>query len=121
LYIASLSEQRAKDSKEIMAKTKKELELEREIKNIGKLIESKGIRVRREKLSRGHNFKVRSGNCVLTGSDHIFIDKRLPQEQQMMLLIDVLNQGSIEISVEEASVLSDKSKSLLDKSFVLAP
>ncbi len=103
-----------------MAKTKKELEVEREIRNIGKLIESKGIKVRREKLSRGRNFKVRSGNCVLTGSDHIFIDRRLPQEQQMMLMLDVLNQESIEISSEEASVLSDKSKSLLDKNFVSA-
>ena len=101
-------------------KVEKALEIEREIKNLSKIIESKGVKVRREKLSRGHNFKVRSGNCVLTGQDHVFLDKRLPQEQQMMLLCEVLSQKELKISPEEATILSDKSKSLLDKSLLAA-
>ena len=106
-----------------MAKTKKvekELgkEIEKEIQSLSKIIESKGIKVRREKLSRGHNFKVRSGNCVLTGQDHVFLDKRLPKEQQMLLLFEILSQKELKITPEDASILSDKTKSLLDKSLL---
>lgn len=108
-----------------MAKTKqaeKKLgrEIEKEIKSLSKIIESKGIKVRREKLSRGHNFKVRSGNCILTGTDHVFLDKRLPHEQQMLLLFEVLSQKELKITPEDASILSDKTKSLLDKSLLAA-
>ena len=106
-----------------MAKTKKsekEKEIEREIKNLSKIIESKGIRVRREKLSRGNSFKVRSGNCILTGTDHVFLDKRLPADQQMMLLFEVFGQKELTLSAEEASILSDKSRSLLQKKLLAA-
>ncbi len=107
--------------KRSMAKTKKskqQLEMEREIRSLSKIIESKGIKVRREKLSRGYNFKVRSGNCVLTGQDHIFLDKRLPPEQQMLLLFEVLSQKELKITNEDVAILSDKSRSLLDKNLL---
>ena len=39
---------------------------------------SRGIKVRCEKLARGANFKVKSGNCVFSGQRLLFIDRRLP-------------------------------------------
>lgn len=96
-----------------MASTKKEQEIEREIKRLAKLMESKGIKVRREKLARGHYFRVKSGACELVGQDHVFIDKRLPNEHQVSILLDAFVERNIGLESADITELSVQSKSLL--------
>ena len=71
-------------------KSKKDKELEEQFHGLAKVFEEKGIAVRREKLSRGPSFRVKSGECFLTGKKLLFVDKRLPVDQQISLLQDYL-------------------------------
>jgi hypothetical protein len=63
-----------------------ERECEQKIKKIIINSNESGILVRREKLTRGPSFRVKSGKCMLTGKKLIFIDRRLPLEQQLSML-----------------------------------
>lgn len=57
--------------------------------NLKLLIESLkelGWVVRREKLTRGPSFKVKSGSCKLYGDKVVFIDRQLPVPQQQAFL-----------------------------------
>jgi hypothetical protein len=65
-----------------------ERECEQKIRKIISRSSELGISVRREKLTRGPSFRVKSGNCTLTGKALIFIDRRLPLEQQLSLLTE---------------------------------
>ena len=49
-----------------------------------------GLSVRREPLSRGHAFRVKSGHCVFQGSKLVFLDKRLPPERQIGILSELV-------------------------------
>ena len=67
-----------------MNKAEKAKELE--IRALQKALQKQGIVLRRENLARGSSFKVKSGECVYSGKRHIFIDRRLPVEQQLATL-----------------------------------
>ena len=95
------------------ASKKSELEIEREIKRLSKIIEAKGVKVRREKLVRGHSFRVKSGACEIVGQEHVFIDKRLPTESQVAILLDAFVERNLCLEASELSELSARSKSIL--------
>lgn len=95
------------------ANKKSELEIEREIKRLTKIMEAKGVKVRREKLARGHSFKVKSGACELTGQEHVFIDKRLSNEIQVAILLDAFVERKLCLEASELQELSVRSRSLL--------
>lgn len=63
-----------------------ERECESKIRIIIKTLAKKGLEVRREKLTRGPSFKVKSGRCELSGKDFMFLDQRLPLEIQLQML-----------------------------------
>jgi len=63
-----------------------EKECESRIRSIIKELAQVGVSVRREKLTRGPSFKVNSGSCSLGGKFTVFVDKRLPVEQQLQTL-----------------------------------
>lgn len=67
-------------------KSKKELELESKIVLLKKEFEDQGFTVRREKLARGTAFRVKSGGCLLIDQKVVFVDRRLPLEQQYGVL-----------------------------------
>jgi len=48
--------------------------------------------VRREKLTRGPSYKVKSGFCKLFGAKVVFIDRQLPVSQQQSFLEDFLSE-----------------------------
>lgn len=73
-----------------------ERECEQKIRKIINESSSSDILVRREKLTRGSSFRVKSGKCQLTGKKLIFIDKRLPIEQQLSMLEEEL--GNVAVS-----------------------
>ncbi|HMO17516.1 MAG TPA: hypothetical protein PKA63_08360 [Oligoflexia bacterium] len=72
-----------------------ERECESQIKEIIKKYSRLGLSIRRENLTRGPSFKVRSGRCTLTGGQVIFIDRRLSAENQLSILNDELKVREI--------------------------
>jgi len=94
-------------------KSKKERELESQLKQLKTIIEEKGFSVRREMLSRGPAFRVKSGGCHFSGNNVIFVDKRLPLDQQLTVLTDYMLELGLEVSEEDASGLPDSLIELL--------
>ncbi len=89
-------------------KSKQEREADRQLRILGKILEARGISVRREKLSRGPAFRVKSGECIYTGKPHLFVDRRLPSEQQISLILDFFQECSLTLEDAELEQLSDK-------------
>lgn len=84
------------------------------------ILKRHGVTVRREKLSRGHAFRVKSGDCLLTGARHVFVDRRLPGPQQVQVLVDFLVDEKIDVLGDELVGLSENTLALL-KARELAP
>ncbi len=83
-----------------------ERECEQKIRKIISNSSELGISVRREKLTRGPSFRVKSGKCMLTGNKLIFVDRRLPVEQQLGILTEEIgNQNLSGKTPQEVSVL----------------
>lgn len=67
-------------------------EIESKLKDISKKLQDKGVMVRRENLTRGPSFRVRSGRCFVARKgdenrkDCLFIDKRLSIQQQLEII-----------------------------------
>lgn len=93
--------------------SEKEREKLRDFKLLSQLAERAGISVRREKLARGHSYRVKSGECVLGGKNLVFVDKRLPIEQQLIILTDFLVDLRVEIDPEEGKQLTAATRSLI--------
>ncbi len=85
-----------------MASTK---DTERSVKVLQKLIQSKGITVRRENLSRGNAYKVKSGDCHFSGNKILFVDRRLSPSQQESVLIDYVIDNQITLDEDEFKLL----------------
>ena len=83
------------------SKSAQDVELESGIRALQKSFESRGIRVRREKLCTGPSFKVKSGNCVFSGENFIFVDRRLSSDQQLSVLLEYLTDTSLELTDDE--------------------
>lgn len=96
------------------AKTQKEKEQERQVRRLSSLFIERGIQVRREKLSRGSAFRVKSGDCVMGGDDYIFVDKRLPVDQQYSVLLDRLLDIQDKLTDSDLELLPDSARQLLE-------
>lgn len=83
------------------------------IRRLQKVFRNHGITVRRENLSRGPSFRVRSGDCVLTGERFVFVDRRLPPEEQLSTLLDQLVSFGLELSEEELETIPQGARALL--------
>ena len=77
------------------------------------LIEEAGFTVRREKLSRGPAYKVRSAGCLFSGDKVLFVDRNLPEDQQVGLLINYLLELGLTPSEELLSLLSPANQDML--------
>jgi hypothetical protein len=84
-----------------------------QLRRLEQSFESRGIQVRREKLSAGPAFKVKSGGCTFSGSKIIFIDRRLSSEQQLTVLIEHVIDAPFELSESELSHLSESKRELI--------
>lgn len=84
----------------------KGLSEETRFRRLSQLFESRGIEVRRERLSRGSAFRVKSGSCMLSGKDLIFVDQRLPIDQQLNVLQEYLEAYKFDLTSEEQGNLS---------------
>ncbi len=91
---------------------------ESHLRAVERMLKRRGINVRRENLSRGNAFRVRSGDCVLEGDKLLFVDKRLPPEQQLGLLVEYLTDSNISFTADELKVLPPQARSALVNSSV---
>jgi hypothetical protein len=85
---------------------------ERELRSIVGLLRARGITVRREKLTRGVAFRVKSGSCEVFGDDVLYVDKNLSPKQQISIMIDYLLDHQVELSREELELLSASNRAL---------
>src|SRR5262245_15614802 len=83
------------------------------IRRLQKVFRNHGIIVRRENLSRGPSFRVRSGDCLFTGERLVFIDRRLPADQQLSTLIDYIVSSDLKLSEEDLDSLPQGTRALL--------
>ncbi len=86
---------------------------EQQVKSLAQVFERRGVTVRREKLSRGHSYRVKSGDCQFEGEPHVFLDRRLPTEQQILVLVDYLLDFNFGLEQEELAALSASTRSLI--------
>jgi hypothetical protein len=94
---------------------------EQQIRQLQKLFRRHGITVRRENLSRGPSFRVKSGGCVLTGERIIFLDRRLPPDQQLNTLVDHLVAADLPLSADDVAALPQGVRSYLERSAGAVP
>lgn len=91
-----------------------DLKDERELRCLLALLRERGIAVRREKLTSGPSFRVKSGSCEVYGEDVLYIDKNLPSRQQISLLLDYLIDRAVPVPEEALENLSPASRALIE-------
>lgn len=64
----------------------KDSKKERIFRELASILESAGLKVRREELKRGFGWKVVSGTCRLEGDKILFVDRRMSQDDQLTYL-----------------------------------
>ena len=85
------------------------------VKSIVKFLKNRGFDVRREKLSRGDSFRVKSGECSFKDKKLLFIDTRLPAEQQMSILTDYLVASELKFTEEELDTLPPSVRAVVQR------
>jgi hypothetical protein len=102
---------------QISTKTKKsaakEKEEERQVRALSSALRRQGVEVRRESLTRGHAFNVKSGGCIFSDQPHVFVDRRLPVTQQVSILVDFVLEKQLTLTDEETGNLSPSTQALL--------
>lgn len=71
------------------------------------VLENAGVVVRKEELKRGFGWKVVSGSCRLNDDRILFIDRKMPAEDQVAFLATSIRQRAINISEEFMVTLSE--------------
>ena len=79
---------------------------EGEIRVLIRRLRDRGIEIRREKLSRGREFRVKSGTARVFGQKILFVDRALPEQQQLGILVDYIIEQRIVFTPDELSQLS---------------
>ena len=85
-------------------------EKEATLRELVRLLGLAGFVVRREKLKQGHGWKVLSGNCRLDEAKLIFVDTRLPQDEQINFILDRILALSISLAEADLEKLPPKVK-----------
>ncbi len=75
--------------------TRSEATEEQELRQLVRKLESSGMNVRREKLSSGPSFRVKSGSCQVFGERVLFVDRSLPVSQQLSFLTDYIAEHNL--------------------------
>lgn len=81
---------------------------EKIINMLSSILDDAGFHVRREKLKQGYGWKVLSGSCCLERQDLIFVDRRLPQDEQLSFIVSKIIALKIDIKPESLLGLPEK-------------
>ena len=82
-------------------------------RKLSQILTDGGITVRREKLKRGHGWRVMSGSCKFEQEDLLFVDQRLSQDDQINLLISKLAGLKLDIAPETLGELPERIQKLV--------
>lgn len=91
---------KTKDRDKAQAKEKESL-----LSELACILSSSGFRVRREKLKQGIGWRAVSGSCRVMSDRMIFLDRRLPQDEQIDFLVDRIAESKIAVSLEQIQSL----------------
>lgn len=89
-------------------------------KVLAKLIEVKGFKVRREELKAGPGWRASSGACRARTDNLIFVERRLPQDDQLNFLIATAIEMGLVFSAEEMADLPEATREVLSSSRKIA-
>lgn len=73
-------------------------EKEKLFKELSQILGQAGYSVRREKLKQGYGWKVVSGSCRAQQNNLIFVDQKLPQDDQLSFLVGKIFSLNIPVS-----------------------
>ena len=85
-------------------------------KQLAELLIAQGYSVRREELKQGHGWKVASGSCRLNRQKLIFVDRKLPQDEQITFLIQRITAAGFRPTQEQIAQLPEKIQEMLQAS-----
>jgi hypothetical protein len=86
---------------------------EKIFKIMTKILKNHELEVRCEKLARGDSFRVKSGDCNFKNKKIVFIDARLPIDQQVSVLVDYLVAAKIQFNSNELDELPQNVRNLI--------
>lgn len=73
-----------------------------------------GFEVRRERLKQGYGWKALSGACCLDKRDLIFVDRKLPQDEQISFLAAKIVALQVAVKLKKLPNVPDKIKQQLN-------
>lgn len=91
---------KAKDKEKARSREKENL-----LGELSEILGSLGVRVRREKLKQGHGWRAVSGACRVMTDKMIFLDRRLPHDEQIDFLVERIAESRDDVSSERIQSL----------------
>ena len=82
-------------------------------KDLAAACESGGYSVRREELKQGHGWKAVSGSCRLETQRLIFVDKKLPQDEQIAFLAHRVAALGLKLADDKIATLPENVRAIL--------
>lgn len=85
-------------------------------KELVSVLEREGYKVRREKLRQGPGWRALSGVCRADSERFVFVDRRLPEDEQIAFLLSKIAGLSIRLEPEAVPSLPDEVRNKLSAS-----
>lgn len=86
---------------------KRDPKKEHVFKELSDLLSTSGVNVRRERLKQGLGWKVISGSCRAHNNNLVFIDRRLPQDEQIAFLLAKISSLQLQIPEDKLQCLPE--------------
>jgi hypothetical protein len=87
---------------------------ESDVRALARALSHQGVKVRREKLARGREYRVKSGRCNAFGASILFVDRALPAAQQSSVIIDFCLEHKIPLYRGDLKNLSPAKTKIVD-------
>lgn len=91
----------------------KEQKKESVYRQLSKILEAAGVKVRREKLRQGPGWRAHSGACMADKTPLLFVDSRLTTDDQVNFLIGEIRERKVQPSAESMAALPETVQRLL--------
>ena len=82
-------------------------------KELAGFLTSAGFDVRREELKQGPGWKVMSGACRYEAQKLVFVDKKLPQDEQISFLLGKIVELKVQVPDQKKDGLPENVRSIL--------
>lgn len=91
----------------------KEQKKESVYRQLSKILDAAGVKVRREKLRQGPGWRAHSGACMADKTPLVFVDSRLSVEDQVNFLIGEIRERNVKPSAESMADLPETIQRLI--------